>query len=149
MSWRRVNRPWCSSGSETGRRFPALPQPQIISLLTLGTIQTGLGTDLGSRTGSLVSRQLAGFGARKLARFINVESVDLYGNVFGPDSTGPQLSVTKQVSSRVTLTYQKGLSKLSQQMILVSYRLLPFLYLEAETDQQAEGGIDLKFRYSR
>jgi autotransporter translocation and assembly factor TamB len=128
---------------------PSLPQPHIISLLTLGTIQPGWGTDLGSRTGSLVSGHLAGFGTRKLARLINVESMDLYGNVFGPDSAGPQLSVTKQVSPRVAVTYQKGLSRLSQQMILVSYRLLSFLYLEAETDQQAHGGIDLKFRYSR
>jgi hypothetical protein len=128
---------------------PSLSQPQIISLLTLGTIQTGLGSDLGSRTGSLMSRELAGLGTRKLARFINVESVDLYGNVFGPDSAGPQLSVTKQVSSRVAVTYKKGMSKLSQQMMLISYRLLSFLYLEAETDQQAQGGVDLKFRYSR
>jgi hypothetical protein len=128
---------------------PSLSQPQIISLLTLGTIQTGLGSDLGSRTSSLMSRQLAGFGTRKLARFIKVESVDLYGNVFGHDSAGPQLSVTKQVSSRVAVTYTTGLSKLSRQMILVSYRLLSFLFLEAETDQQAKGGIDLKFRYSR
>jgi len=128
---------------------PSLSQPQIISLLTLGTIQTGMGTDLGSRTGSMVSGQLAGLGARKLARLINVESVDIYGNVFGPSSTGPQLSVTKQVSSRVAVTYTTGLSKLSQQMLQVSYRILRFLYLEAQTDQQAQGGIDLKFRYSR
>ncbi|MBN1128028.1 MAG: translocation/assembly module TamB domain-containing protein [Chitinispirillaceae bacterium] len=126
---------------------PSLPQPQIISLLTLGTIQTGVGTDLGSRTGSLVSQQLAGFGTRKLARFLNVESVNIYGNVFSP-SEGAQFSVTKQVSSRATVTYKAGLSRLSQQMIIVSYRLLSFLYLEAETDQQAKGGIDLKFRYS-
>ena len=145
---------------------PSLAQPQIISLLTFGTIQTGVGADLGSRTGGvLVSQQLAGFGTRKLARFLNVESVDLYGNVFnpssegqqgadiygnasGPSTEGPQLSVTKQVSSRVAVTYSKGLSKLSQQMVMVSYRILSFLYLEAETDQQAQGGIDLKFRYS-
>jgi translocation and assembly module TamB len=129
---------------------PSLAQPQIISLLTFGTIQTGVGADLGSRTGGvLVSQQLAGFGTRKLARFLNVESVDIYGNVFGPSSEGPQLSVTKQVSSHVAVTYTKGLSKLSQQMVMVSYRILSFLYLEAETDQQAQGGIDLKFRYSR
>ncbi|MDD5674198.1 MAG: translocation/assembly module TamB domain-containing protein, partial [Chitinivibrionales bacterium] len=129
---------------------PSLPQPQIISLLTFGTIQTGLGaTDLSSRSGSLLSQQLAGFGTRRLARILNVESVDLYGNVFGPASAGPQLSVTKQVSSRVSLTYQTALSSLGQQMVLVSYRLLSFLYLEAQTDQQAQGGIDLKFRVSR
>jgi hypothetical protein len=129
--------------------LPSLAQPQIISLLTFGTIQTGVGTDLGSRTGGvLVSQQLAGFGTRKLARFLNVESVDIYGNVFDAASEGPQLSVTKQVSPRVAVTYTKGLSKLSQQMVLVSYRILSFLYLEAETDQQAQGGIDLKFRYS-
>jgi autotransporter translocation and assembly factor TamB len=128
---------------------PSLPQPQIISLLTLGTIQTGMGTDLGSRTGSLVSQQLAGFGTRKLARFLNVESVDIYGNAFGPSSAGPQVSVTKQVTSRVAVTYSKGLSRLSQQMVQVSYRILSFLYLEAESDQQAQGGADLKFRYSR
>ena len=136
-------------------------------MLTFGTIQTGVGTDLGSRTGGvLVSQQLAGFGTRKLARFLNVESVDLYGNVFnpssegqqvadiygnasGPSPEGPQLSVTKQVSSRVAVTYTKGLSKLSQQMVLVSYRILSFLYVEGETDQQAQGGIDLKFRWSK
>ncbi|HEX9934901.1 MAG TPA: translocation/assembly module TamB domain-containing protein, partial [bacterium] len=80
---------------------PSLPQQQIISLMTFGTIQMGTGTDLGPRTGSLVSQQLAGFGTRKLARFLNVESIGIYGNVFGPSSEGPQLSVTKQVSSRV------------------------------------------------
>jgi|GEM_PF-3053507 hypothetical protein len=145
--------------------IPSLAQPQIISLLTFGTIQTGMGSDLGSRTGSLVGEQLAGLGTRKLARFLNVESVDIngniidpsaekpqvadiYGNVSGPSTEGPQVSVTKQVSSRVAVTYSKGLSTLSQQTVLVSYRLLSFLYLEAETDQQAQGGIDLKFRYS-
>jgi hypothetical protein len=46
------------------------------------------------------------------------------------------------------VTYTKGLSRLSQQMVMVSYRILSFLYLEGETDQQAQGGIDLKFRYS-
>jgi translocation and assembly module TamB len=127
---------------------PSLPQQQVISLMTFGTIQMGMGTDLGPRTGSLVSQQLAGFGTRKLARFLNVESVGIYGNVFGRSSEGPQLSVTKQVSSRVVVTYMTGLSTLSQQKILVSYRLMPFLYFEAETDQQAQGGIDLKFRYS-
>jgi hypothetical protein len=127
---------------------PSLPQQQIISLMTFGTIQMGAGTDLGPRTGSLVSQQLAGFGTRKLARFLNVENVGIYGNVFGPSSEGPQLSVTKQVSSRIVLTYMTGLSTLSQQKILVSYRLMPFLYFEAETDQQAQGGIDMKFRYS-
>jgi GH18 family chitinase len=113
-----------------------------------------------------VSQQLAGFGTRKLARFLNVESVDLYGNVFNPSSggsqaadiygntsdpatEGPQLSVTKQVSSRVAVTYSKGLSTISQQMVLVSYRILSFLYVEGETDQQAQGGIDLKFRWSK
>jgi translocation and assembly module TamB len=146
--------------------IPSLAQPQIISLLTFGTIQTGVGAGLGSRTGGvLVSQQLAGFGTRKLARFLNVESVDIYGNVFdpssagpqgtdiygnvpGPSTIGPQLSVTKQVSTRVAVTYSTGLAKLGQQMVMVSYRILSFLYLEAETDQQAQGGVDLKFRYS-
>ena len=128
---------------------PSLSQPQIISLLTLGTIQAGMGTGTGSQVGSIASLQLAGFGTRKLARFINVESVDIYGNAFGTSSAGPQLSVTKQISSRIAVTYKTGLSGLSQQMLLVSYRLLSFLYLEAETDQQAQGGIDLKLRYSR
>jgi autotransporter translocation and assembly factor TamB len=144
---------------------PSLAQPQIISLLTFGTIQTGLGNDVGSRTGSLVGEQLMGLGTRKLARFLNVESVDINGNIFnpssvnpqvadiygnasGPTSEGPQLSVTKQVSSRAAVTYTTGLTNVNQQSVLVSYRLLPFLYLEAETDQQAQGGIDLKFRYS-
>jgi translocation and assembly module TamB len=145
--------------------IPSLAQPQIISLLTFGTIQTGMGSDFGSRTGSLVGEQLAGLGTRKLARFLNVESVDINGNVFSPtpekpqvsdiygnvsgsSGEGPQVSVTKQVSSRIAVTYSKGLSTLSQQTVMVSYRILSFLYLEAETDQQAQGGVDLKFRYS-
>jgi hypothetical protein len=77
-----------------------------------------------------------------------VESVDISGNIFGSSLEGPQLSVTKQISSRVTVTYKTVLSKLSQQMVVVSLRILSFLYLEGETDQQARGGIDLKFRYS-
>jgi hypothetical protein len=49
----------------------------------------------------------------------------------------------------VAVTYSKGLSRLSQQMVMVSYRILSFLYLEGEADQQTQGGVDLKFRYSR
>jgi translocation and assembly module TamB len=129
---------------------PSLPLPQIVSLLTMGTLQTGLGSDFRSRTGSVATGQLAGFGTRRLARLLNVESVDIYGNVFGRSTPGtePQLAVTKQVSSRVAVTYTKGLTRLSQQAILVSYRILPFMYLDVETDQQARGGADLKFRWS-
>ncbi|MCU0608549.1 MAG: translocation/assembly module TamB [Chitinispirillaceae bacterium] len=128
---------------------PSLSQPQIISLLTLGSIQIGVGSDISSRTGSLVTSQLAGFGTRKLARLLDLESIDLYGNVFDPSAAGSQLSVTKQLSSKVALTYTSGLSKLSQQKVRVSYQLLRFLFLEGETDQQAQGGIDLNFRYSK
>ena len=128
---------------------PALPLPQIITLLTLGTLHAGAGTDLASRTGDMVSHQLAGFGTRKLARLLNVESIDLLGSIFDPAAEDPQLSITKQVTSRVAVTYKKSLSKLSQQVAMVSYRIFPFLFIEAESDQHAAGGIDLKFRYSR
>lgn len=128
---------------------PELSPPQIVSLLTLGTTQPGIGEDITERAQELLTQQLAGFGTRKLERLLNVEDITITGNIFdlqGP--TGPRLAITKRITSRLALTYQTVIGDLNVQRALVSFRLFQFLFLEGETTTQGQGGIDLRFRKS-
>jgi autotransporter translocation and assembly factor TamB len=128
---------------------PELSPPQIVSLLTLGTTQPGIGADITERARELLTQQLAGFGTRKLERLLNVEDITISGNIFdlqGP--TGPRLAITKRITSRLALTYQTAVGDLDVQKALVSFRLFRFLFLEGETTTQGEGGVDLKFTKS-
>jgi|WetSurMetagenome_2_1015567.scaffolds.fasta_scaffold00871_6 hypothetical protein len=128
---------------------PALAQAQIISLLSLGTLETGTGSDVSRLAQNLLSSQAAGLGTRRLSRLLNVESIDIYGNLFGSSRAEPSLSMTKSVTPRLSVTYKTLLSRLGQQQVTASYRLLPFLFLSGDVSERQTGGIDIQLRFSK
>ena len=125
---------------------PYLRPEQILSLMTLGTIQGNLGSDLASRLESIAAQQLAGFGTRKLEQWLNIESLNL--ELMGPQGT--VITAVKRLSSRLTVSYQTALGQLGRPKVAATYRLLPFLYLIGTGDyNSASGGYDLHLRFSR
>jgi len=49
----------------------------------------------------------------------------------------------------LTLTYQGRVGNAHDQKAIVSWRLLPFLFLDGETDVQGVAGVDMKVKVQR
>lgn len=140
---------------------PSLSQIDIVSLLTLGRVRNADEEALALETGSdltdalaekakvIASQQLAGYVTRRIERWLNLDQVSIEGNIFGVGgSSGPRLSVSKQVRDRLTLTYQSVIGNIEEQTIKASLKLAPHVYLEGETDAQDNAGLDLKLKWS-
>jgi autotransporter translocation and assembly factor TamB len=130
---------------------PPLNEPNILSVLTLGTTIGSVGSDIASRIGSLAGNEILGFGTRRLERLLNLESLTVSGNIFNSQDKNnePQLTVTKRLSDRLTLSYETVLGNLNEQTISILYRLFPFLFLAGQTDNSGNSNINLKFRIYR
>jgi len=129
---------------------PPLSEPAIISVLTLGTTSGGVGGDLTNRLASLAGQTLLGFGTRPLEKLLDLDNIAVSGNLFGTagNQTGPQLSVTKQFSRRLTVTYTTDIGQLSHVRLNALYRITSFLFLNGTTDQLGLATLILQFRYS-
>ncbi|MDZ7372963.1 MAG: translocation/assembly module TamB [candidate division KSB1 bacterium] len=136
---------------------PALSQTDIVSLLTLGRIRSpeelsqeggpGLGAVLVERARQLSSRQVAGIAERQIERLLNLESVTIEGNLFELNqSWAPRVTITKRLAERLNLSYQTVVGHTNEQRIKISYRLTPILYVDGETDEMGQAGIDLRAR---
>jgi autotransporter translocation and assembly factor TamB len=123
---------------------PPLQPELIVSLITLGTTQGVLGTDLSRRIEGLLAQQLAGFGQQKLQQLLNVESINV-----GQGNEGLSVTAIKRISPRLSVTYQAVLQTLGSPKVAATYRLLPNLYIIGSEYYQHTGGIDLHFRFSR
>ena len=130
---------------------PVLDEPNIISVLTLGTPLGSVGSDIVSRIGSMVGNKFLGFGTRTLERLLGLENITVSGNIFDSKDSlnSPQLSLTKRLSDRLTLSYESTFDTSKQQKISILYRLFPFLFLTGETDNSGNSKISLKFRVYR
>jgi translocation and assembly module TamB len=130
---------------------PSLSEPNIISVLTLGTTIGSVGSDIASRIGSIVGNEIIGFGTRRLERLLDLESITVSGDIFNSqgDKDGSQLLVTKRLSDRLTLSYETAIGTLNKQSISILYRLFPFLYLIGQTDNAGNANLNLKFRLNR
>jgi autotransporter translocation and assembly factor TamB len=136
---------------------PPLSQSDIVSLLTLGRVRTpeeytsagepGLGAVLVERARELSSRQVAGLAERRIERLLNLESVSIEGNLFELNQYwAPRVTITKRLAERLNLSYQTVVGHTNEQRIKISYRLTPILYLDGETDELGQAGIDLRAR---
>jgi hypothetical protein len=136
---------------------PYLPPEQIISLLTLGTVQGNFGGDITNRIKEILALQAFGAGKRKLEQTLNIESINL--DVAGLDDYS--FSIVKRLTPRLSVSYQSSIGKLNQPKVAATYRLLPFFYLIGTGDYSTvqttgnggstsgSGGYDLHLRYSR
>jgi hypothetical protein len=127
---------------------PQLSEPDILSVLTLGTTLNAVGSDVASRIGSLVGQELLGLGARRLGKILGLESLSISGGLIGSGS-GPSVTLTKSISQRIIVTYQTGITNLNQQRFSAILRLFPFLYLVGGTDQSGNADIKLNYRIYR
>jgi hypothetical protein len=130
---------------------PALDEPNIVSVLTLGTTMGSVGGDIASRIGSMVGNKFLGFGTKSLEKLLGLESISVSGNIFDSKDSlnGPQLSVTKRLSDRLTLSYESMFGASNQQKFSVLYRIFPFLFLTGQTETSGDSRIILKFRTNR
>ncbi|MBN1981154.1 MAG: translocation/assembly module TamB domain-containing protein [Chitinivibrionales bacterium] len=129
---------------------PPLDEPNIVSLLTMGAPIGSASTGMASRIGNLVGKGFLGFGTRKLERLFNLQSIAISGDIFGMQTqTVPEITVTKRLSNRLTVSYMAGLSVTNQQKISIIYRLFPFLFITGETDDQRNTTVNLKLKITR
>lgn len=130
---------------------PPLNEPNIISVLTLGTTLGSVGSDITSRIGSLVGNEILGFGTQRLEQLLGLESITVTGNIFNgqKDENGPLLSLTKRLSDRLTISYETGIGTVNQQKITLLYRLFPFLFFSGQTDNTGNSNVNLRFRLNR
>ncbi len=130
---------------------PPLNEPNIISVLTLGTTLGSVGSDITSRIGSLVGNEILGFGTQRLEQLLGLESITVTGNIFNRqnEESGPLLTLTKRLSDRLTVSYETGIGTLNQQRVSILYRLFPFLFFSGQTDNTGNANVNLRFRINR
>ncbi len=129
---------------------PPLDEPDILSVLVLGSTTGDVGGDLAGRIGSLAGQGLLGFGTRPLEQILGLESFRISGNVFGPGGeTGPGVTLSKRVSRRLLITYETGLTRAGTYSVSAVLRLLPYLFIVGETGQQERANISLRLRVTR
>jgi len=138
---------------------PALSEPDIVSLLTLGTTRsTPAGGEAARRDVSLYevlqdravllsSQRLSGYAARRIGTLFGLEEVSIEGNLFRfGKSWGPQLLASKKITDRMEVTYTSTIGNLNEQSVRLDYRLSRVFSLEGQTDQKGRAGLDLKYR---
>ena len=129
---------------------PDLSELDILSVLTLGQRMGSVGSDINDRLANIAAQQAIGLGTRRLERVLDLDRVSVGGDIFGTnDARGATLSVTKRITSRLLLTYETFMGKLSDSKVTAHYRLTPHFYLEGQTTREGESAMDFIFRYSR
>ena len=127
-----------------------LSEADIISILTFGQRLGAIGTDLKQRIQVFAGQSLLGLGTRKLEQFLDIDRIDVSGNIFNMNTdNSPTLSVTKRIFPKLMVTYETGIANLSRRKIQASYSLTKYFYLRGETENKGESGIDFIFKFSK
>lgn len=140
---------------------PPLSQVDIISLLTIGHVRDRDDAALALESGSdlvdvladkakaYASQQAANYVTSRIENRLKLDEFSIEGNLFNlTGNDGPRLTVTKQVRDRVSITYQSVIGDLESQRFKLSLKLLPFLFLEGDTDARSDAGVDLRTKFS-
>lgn len=126
----------------------AYTEPEIVGLLTFGTIRAGSG--LGTSASVILGKSLSTYASRKAQKGLGLDEVMIQGDLFGnAASSNATVSVSKKIGPRVTLTYRRSIKNNSLQEGVLSWKILSFLFLESETDAQGNAGVDLKVQVEK
>ncbi len=139
---------------------PYLDQPDIVSLLTLGTTRgqlsgeggegVSLTSALAERAEQLASRQVSSYVTRRFGTALGLEQTSIEGNLFDFSSNwGPQLLARKRFGERVEVTYTTRIGRINDQGVILGYHLTPRWLLEGQTDQRGNSTLDIKYRVLR
>jgi autotransporter translocation and assembly factor TamB len=67
----------------------------------------------------------------------------------GTAQANASVSVSKKISPDVTVSYSRGIADTISQQGVISWKLKPFLFLEFESNDKGNAGIDLKYRITK
>ena len=133
---------------------PVLDQGDIASILTLGLttedIQKGGSSNelITKRAKILATKQLSNEMSRLfdswLGDIIELDHIGVGGNIFDIKET--RFEITKRWSDQVEISYSTAIDRIDKQKLRAKVKLNKYFYLEGDTDQEAESGVDLIFR---
>ncbi len=126
-------------------------QLEIISLLTFGATSVSLAGAGTNVPGSIISNSLSTVVSRQAQKTLGLEQVQFQGNLFtsGSNQANASVSVSKKISPDVTVSYSRGIADTISQQGVISWKLKPFLFLEFESNDKGNAGIDLKYRIKK
>ena len=126
-------------------------QIEIISLLTSGSTAFSLAGAGKTAPASIISNSLSSIASRQAQKTLGLEQVQIRGNLFaaGSSQSNASLSISKRISPDVTVTYSRGIADTIAQQGVISWKLKPFLFLEFESNDRGNAGIDLKYRIKK
>lgn len=126
-------------------------QIEIISLLTSGSTTFSLAGAGTTAPASILSNSLSSIASRQAQKTLGLEQVQIRGNLFatGSSQSNASVSVSKRISPDVTVTYSRGIADTISQQGVISWKLKPFLFLEFESNDRGNTGIDLKYRIKK
>jgi autotransporter translocation and assembly factor TamB len=132
---------------------PALDNPDIVSMLTLGATRNQLTSKEGGgqtvllrRAETLTSNKISGFVGGRFESLLGLDKVSVEGNLFNPErSNGIQLLAAKQITNRARITYTTTVGQLNEQSIRLDYKLSHHFSFEGETNRQGDARISFKY----
>jgi autotransporter translocation and assembly factor TamB len=128
----------------------SLTEADIISILTFGQRLGNVGGDIKQRIKVFAGQSLLGLGTRKLEQFLDIDKIDVSGDIFDYSAEkSAKLTVSKRISPKLMLSYETAIANLSRRKISASYSLTKYFYLRGETENKGESGIDFIFKYSK
>jgi hypothetical protein len=132
---------------------PNLTQAEIASLLTFGSSSLKLSQANGmlqQRASAILQQQFFGYASAGAEKLLGLEDVSMGGNVYdAKDRVGPTVTASKSFGKRVRLTYTGRIGDREEQKAVVSWKLLPVLYLDGEASADGTTGIDAKVKVSK
>ena len=138
---------------------PEMTQPDIITLLTLGTTRKQLTSQSGTshdkewiqiirqRAESLSSQRINAYATQRIGTLFKLDHLSIDGNLFqNGKSLNPQISATRTLTPKIDVKYMSRVGQLNEQFIVVDYKLTRLFSLEGQTNQYGQSGMDLKYR---
>jgi hypothetical protein len=128
-------------------------EAEIISLLTFGEASlnnSGTGM-LGNRASSILSQTVSFYASAQARKLLGLDQVTVTGDILQADTSGEKTTVTvsKRIGNAVTVTYKGLVSSAKDQSAMVSWKILPFLFLDGESDIGGNAGIDIKVKVKK
>jgi autotransporter translocation and assembly factor TamB len=128
---------------------PALPQADIVSLLTTGkTTSEETNVQAGTFASTFLTEQLTGLVTRRARTLLDVDQLSIDPSAI--TSTGgaaTRLTVVKRFSTQWTVAVATNLDSNRQEVISSTWRLASGVYLEAR--READGSYSMEVRWQR
>jgi autotransporter translocation and assembly factor TamB len=129
---------------------PPLAEPDILALLTVGAtgqaLTTGLTTVLPDRVSAFLTGRIAEEIGRGAGGLVGVDRLDIEPLVGGAQRVGgPKVTVGKDVSRDLSVTYSTIVGSTQEDTVTVEYRLTDQISILGVRDERGDIGVDVKY----